>query len=140
MSWPMRRASWTSVSSKRSISSARERSTGSPYLRTCLTAAARRARVSGSSRSVGSATSPWASVCTSSATRSDSKTVVDHVERTVDRLLGQQCAHVALRNARRDTLHAEPATDRGPVALVGGDRRRRGGERVQVVDRECLAE
>src|SRR4051794_20970223 len=66
MSLPMRRTSSRSEASKRSISSARERRTGSPYLRTSRSAASRRARVSGSSFSCGSATCPCASVCTSS--------------------------------------------------------------------------
>ena len=53
MTWPMRRISSRSASSKRSIGSARLRSTGSPYLRTSVSAASRRARVSGSSRRGG---------------------------------------------------------------------------------------
>src|SRR5690349_19895385 len=60
----MRRTSSRSASSKWLISSARARNTGSPYLRTCLSAASRRARVSGSSPSPGSTTCP----CASSAT------------------------------------------------------------------------
>src|SRR6185436_12265786 len=73
MSLPMRRASSTSAASNRSISSARDRSTGSPYLRTSRSAASRRARVSGSSLSWGSATCPCASVCTSSDMARDSR-------------------------------------------------------------------
>ena len=75
MSWPIRRISSRSASSKRSISSARLRSTGSPYLRTSLSAASRRARVSGSSRgawsSSATSTSTWsaAMACTLSAVR-----------------------------------------------------------------------
>ena len=55
---PSGATSSTSASSKRSTSSARERSTGSPYWRTSLSAASRRARVSGSSGARSSSLRP----------------------------------------------------------------------------------
>src|SRR4051794_23468450 len=57
ISRPIRRASSASSSSKVSISSARLRSTGPPYLRTSRSAASRRALVSGSRRSWSSSAS-----------------------------------------------------------------------------------
>src|SRR3954469_25000123 len=53
ISFPMRAISSRSAASKRSIGRARLLSTGSPYLRTCLSAASRRARTSGSRRAEG---------------------------------------------------------------------------------------
>src|SRR6478736_3193137 len=96
----MRRTSSRSAASKWLISSARERSTGSPYLRTCLSAASRRARVSGSSRSWGSTTSP----CASSATKSildgvDVHGEVDHLELPVTGDIRDRAPHCGDRGA-----------------------------------------